>query len=58
MTYFACDIKSAFEDGGIGGLIVLAAWLVKHFFFTSKNGSNGSGPAAPVQGSTPGSYRQ
>jgi hypothetical protein len=35
---FTCDLNSAFEDGGIGGLIVALAWMIKHFFFTKKNG--------------------
>jgi hypothetical protein len=39
--FFTCDLNSAFEDGGIGGLIVAVAWVVKHFFFTKKD------PTAP-----------
>lgn len=37
MFWSGCDLNTAFEDGGLGGLVVVIAWLVKHFFFTPKN---------------------
>jgi len=45
-----CDLTSALEDGGIGGLIVALAWIVKHFFFKSKPSLGGPPPSAPSLG--------
>jgi hypothetical protein len=43
--FFNCDLNSALEDGGVGGLIVAAAWIIRHFFFKPKPSINGGPPA-------------
>jgi hypothetical protein len=42
--FLNCDLTAAFEDGGLGGLVVVIGLLIKHFFFTPK--TPGAGNAA------------
>jgi hypothetical protein len=45
--FINCDLTTALEDGGVGGLIVAVAWIIKHFFFKPKPPAVYGGPPSP-----------